>query len=337
MKKIIGFLLAAALALPALFVSACGAGDEEVIISKAMGDDEVFEIDGEKCRLPAIKLLLLSEMNLHGESFGISVLHNEDLRVQKKYGQYIKQLTLDGASRVYCMAALAKSRGIALSDEQEEMVRLAAEDCCGSLSEAELGALDIAREDVEDLYRRYALADKLYRTLIKDVNEEVSDDEARVLEARQIYTADEAKAREALAELEEKDDFSSVAANYNEADEIAVTLQRGQLPEAAEEVVFSMQDGEMSDVVRTDQGFYIFYCDNKFNEELTEEHKADIVEQRKKEAFETAYVPFRDRVFSRLNEAAWEQAQVQELEQFSFDGFYRIYEKYLGDAVWDDI
>ena len=52
------------------------------------------------------------------------------------------------------------------------------------------------------LYERYVLAEKLYETLKKEVNQEVSDDEARVMKFKQIYTADAAKAQDYMAQLQ---------------------------------------------------------------------------------------------------------------------------------------
>ena len=184
---------------------------------------------------------------------------------------------------------------------------------------------------MQDIYEKYALADKLYRSLVQDVNEEVSDDEARIMEIRQIYTSSEEQARKAVDELEKETEFSTVAANYNEADEISLTLQRGVLPEEAEAVAFSMENGEISQLIETDQGYYIFCCDNKFDEEQTQIHKKDIVEQRKQAALHAVYDPFLDTVSSKLNESVWKRISIREMEQFSFTDFYVIYEKYLNE------
>ena len=107
--KRIGYRLAAAAmaAVLAIGSSGCRVGDDEVTISRGMADDEVFLIDGKVCTLPVMKLLLLNNMNLHGESYGIDLLQNENLKVQKKFEQYIKKTSMDEITRVYSMAALA--------------------------------------------------------------------------------------------------------------------------------------------------------------------------------------------------------------------------------------
>lgn len=330
MKKI-GYRLAAAAvaAMLAIGSSGCRVGDEEVTISRGMADNEVFLIDGKVCTLPVMKLVLMNNMNLHGESYGIDLLQNEDLKVQKKFEQYVKKTSMDEITRVYSMVALANAQGVTLTDEQKELAQWAGEDCFKSLTDEEVSYLAITQEQVQDIYEKYALADKLYRVLVQDVNEEVSDDEARIMEVRQIYTTNEEQARKAVADLKAETEFSTVAANYNEADEIMLTLQRGMLPEEAEEIAFSMENGEISDLIETDQGYYIFYCDNKFDEEQTQIHKKDIIEQRKQEAFHSVYDPFLETINSKLNESVWTNISTREMEQYSYEDFYVIYEKYL--------
>ena len=337
--KRMGYRLAAAAVAAVLAVgsSGCRVGNEEVTISRGMADDEVFLIDGKVCTLPVMKLLLMNNMNLHGESYGIDLLQNEDLKVQKKFEQYVKKISMDEITRVYSMVALANAQGVTLTDEQKELAQWAGEDCFQSLTDEEVAYLNISQENVQDSYEKYALADKLYQSLVQDVNEEVSDDEARVMEVRQIYTTNEEQARKALADLEAETEFSTVAANYNEADEISLTLQRGMLPEEAETVVFSMEDGEISDLIETDQGYYIFCCDNKFDEEQTQIHKQDIVEQRKQEAFHSVYDPFVETIHSKLNESVWDDLSVREMEKYSFADFDVMYEKYLGKEIMSEI
>lgn len=336
--KRIGYRLAAAAVAAVLAIgsSGCRVGDDEVTISRGMADDEVFLIDGKVCTLPVMKLLLLNNMNLHGESYGIDLLQNENLKVQKKFEQYIKKTSMDEITRVYSMVALANAQGVTLTDEQKELAQWAGEDCFQSLTDEEVSYLSVTQEQVQDIYEKYALADKLYQVLVQDVNEEVSDDEARVMEIRQIYTTNEEQAREAVADLKEEMEFSTVAANYNEADEIMLTLQRGMLPQEAETVAFSMENGEISDLIETDQGYYIFYCDNKFDEEQTQIHKQDIVEQRKQEAFHTVYDPFVETISSKLNESVWADISIREMEQFAFADFHVIYEKYLGEEQFSE-
>lgn len=330
MKKLCCRLAAAVLiAVLTLSCVGCRLGEDEVTISRGMTENEVFVIGKKSCSVPVMKLLLLNNMNLHSVSYGINLLKNEDLKVQKKLEQYVKSISMDEITQVYCMMALAEERDVKLTDEELELTQWAGEDCFQSLTEDEVAYLGITQEQVQDLYAKYALAEKLYGLLVENVNEEVSDDEARVMEIRQIYMTDEGRANQALADLQAEVEFSTVAANYNEAEQIAVTLQRGVLPKEAEDVVFSMESGETSELVKAKDGYYLFYCDNKYDEELTEIHKSDIVAKRKAEAFREIYEPFVPTVESQLNETVWEQISIQDMEKFSSANFYEIYKKYM--------
>ena len=42
------------------------------------------------------------------------------------------------------------------------------------------------RQLIESMYRDYALADKVYRQIISDINPEISDDEARTITVQHI-------------------------------------------------------------------------------------------------------------------------------------------------------
>ena len=330
-------LAAAALAVSLAVVSGgCQVGDEKVTISRGMSENEVFLISGKSCKLSVMKLLLVNNMNLYGESYGISLLKNEDLKVQKKFGQYIKKICMDEAAKVYTMDALADEKGVTLTDEQKELVQWAGEDCYKTLSEAEISAFGLSQDEIVDIYGKYALADKLYATLISDVNQEVSDDEARVMEIRQIFVQDGEQAQQAYSDLQNDTEFSTVAANYNEADEISLTVERGMLPAEAETVAFAMENGTFSEPVQTADGYYIFYCDNKYDEEQTQQHKQDIIEQRRQDAFDAQYDPFVAQTVSKLNEKVWKNLTVQDLEQYSFAQFYEIYDKYFSEENWTE-
>ena len=48
-------------------------------------------------------------------------------------------------------------------------------------------AMGATEEIVENLYREYAMADKVYQLIIQDINPEISDDEARKITVQQIF------------------------------------------------------------------------------------------------------------------------------------------------------
>lgn len=89
---------------------------------------------------------------------------------------------------------------------------------------------------------------------------------------RQILLADEADARRALEELRGGAEFDAVAERlapppYRPVGGDEGIVSRGDVPAAFGEIVFSLGEGEISDVVRADYGFHIFQVVERLPEE----------------------------------------------------------------------
>ena len=147
----------------------------------------------------------------------------------------------------------------------------------------------------------------------------------------QIFVRDGTKAAEVAAKLENGDDFASVANNYNQLSAIQVTVSRDELPEEVEQVAFQLDDGEISGKIETDGGYYFVKCLNKYNEELTEANKSNIVEKREKEAFEDVYSTYVTGLSSDLNQELWENLELDTSGTISTDSFFEVFEKYFTD------
>lgn len=97
-------------------------------------------------------------------------------------------------AQVKTMNLLAKQHEVTLDEKEEEKVKEAAHAYYAGLNETEIRKMDISEETIEKLYAEYALADKVYEYIIKDINPEISDDEARTITVEHIliktYTLD---------------------------------------------------------------------------------------------------------------------------------------------------
>ena len=189
----------------------------------------------------------------------------------------------------------------------------------------------MTESDISEYYQHYALAQKLYNSLTNSVNEEVSDDEARVIEIMQIFVADSTKASDVAAKLERGDDFASVANNYNELSSIQTTVVRDELPKEVEEVAFNLDNGQTSSMIQAGKGFYFIKCLNKYNEELTEANKSNIVEKREKEAFDDVYNQFVAGLNSSINKDMWDELTLDTTDGIQTDSFFEIFEKHCGE------
>ncbi len=314
-------LLAGVLAV-SVFFAGCRIGGKEIVVTSGVGSKDVFKIGGNSCNQTEAKVYLANYQNIYGKSYGIDLW--EQGFQKKKLKQYVKEVALSEMTKIICMDLLAEDQGIALTTEEKARIKDAAAKYYESLNEAELTYTGASQSDIESMYEDYALANKVYQSLTQSVDEEVSDDEARIMEAMQIYVKTQDKAEEVSAKLAAGEDFAAVASNYNQKPVIEITFGRGDLPEEVEKAAFELDDGAVSDCIQTDDGFYFIKCINKFNEELTDANKSNIVDAREKAAFDDVYEEFVSTLASNLNESVWENIPLVTDGSISTDSFFEI-------------
>lgn len=312
-----------------LLLSGCQIGGRDIVVSGIAGSKDVFRIGGASCSLKETKVYLANNRNIYGTACGVNLWEHDfgDNSLTK----YIKDVTLDELTKIYCMNLLAQSREMTLSEDETEAVTEAAKEYYEGLSAEELLYMGVLEADIREYYTHYALARKLYSSLTNGVNEEVSDDEARVMEIMQIYVSDAAKAAEVRAKLKNGDDFAAVANNYNELSAIQITVSRDGLDEEVEKTAFSLDNDEISGMITVENGYYFIKCLNKYDVELTEANKSNIVEKREKEAFDDVYNAFVSSLSSDINNEVWTGITLDMEGGIKTDSFFEVFEKHCGD------
>lgn len=310
-------------------LTGCQIGNKDIVVSGTLSSRQVFTLDKSACSLKEAKVYLANYQNIYGTAYTIDLWQHD-------FGDaslldYVKDITLEELTRVYTMDLLAQSQEVTLSEDETAKVAEAAKEYYASLSEDETAYMDVVEADIAEYYTHYALAQKLYHSLTNGVNEEVSDDEARVMEIMQIYVTDEDRAHEVEQKLAQGDDFASVANNYNELSAIQVTVSRDDLPDEVEEVAFQLDDNAVSGMIAAGNGYYFIKCLNKYNEELTEANKSNIVEKREKEAFDDVYNEFVASLSSRLNTDLWDGIELTTDGSIQTNSFFAVFEKYCGE------
>lgn len=320
---------AAGIICAAVMLSGCQIGNRDIIVSGALNGKQVFKIGGASCELKEAKVYLTNYQNIYGTAYSIDLWQHDF--GDDSLENYVKGLALEELTRVYCMDLLADAQEMELTQEELSEVTEASKEYFASLSEEEISYMGVSESDIKEYYGNYALARKLYNSLTNSVNEEVSDDEARVMEIMQIFVTDSEKAGVVRTKLESGEDFATVANNYNELSAIQITVARDDLPAEVEEIAFQMDNDQISGMITTENGYYFIKCLNKYNEELTQANKSNIVEKREKEAFDDVYNEFVSSLSTSLNEELWYGLALDTGEGITTDSFFEVFEKYCGD------
>lgn len=329
-NKFVSKLKITALCLTAVFLLSSCAG-KDIVLTTEFGEEEIMRINNLSCYLPEMMLYLTTVQNQYEEVYG-SELWDKNLNGES-VTERIKETVLAKVAQVKVMNLMARDYKLSLSDEETEAVNNAAKEYYDSLNEKEIELTGATLEVIEGIYTEYALANKVYDYIIRDINPEISDDEARRVTVQHIliktYAEDangkrveytdrarqEAKElaysiRDRATDTEEPEDFESLAAEYNEDDAMTYTFGRGETATAFEEAAFNLDKNEISDVIQTESGYHIIKCINTYDIQETQENKVKILKERRDQVFEETYDEYVKGIKKNLNHELFDSIEL---------------------------
>ncbi len=344
----------AGIILIALLLSAlCACGkkgnvDTKVVLTTGFSADEVFKIENISCKIPEIMVYLTTTQNQYEEVYGEQIWQADLDGVTLK--ENVKETVLAKIAQIKTLNLLAESQKITLDKEEVEKAQAAAEAYYGSLNETEIALMDVTLNVITQLYEEYALAEKIYALIIKDINPEISDDEARIITIQHIliktYTTDgrgkrveyTASAKQAAYErakevlalaTDGEHDFETLISQYNEDNVDTYSFGKGEMPEAFEDASFNLGMDEISGIVEDEYGYHIIKCLNTFNREQTDRNKILIIEKKKKEVFGQEYDAFVTSLNRQLNDKVWNEISFIHNSEVSTSNFFDVYLEYF--------
>lgn len=332
-------------------LTACGNQEDsktKIVLTTGFSENEVFKIGSSSCDRSEIMVYLTNMQNQYEAVYGDQIwsrsINGETLEDK------VKNVVLARLAQIKTMNLLAESRQVTLSEEENAAVLSAAETYFSSLNDTEVEKLGLTEKKTEDMYREYALANKIYDLIIQDTNPEISDDEARTVTLEQImiktYSQDgdgnrtpytdaskalaKQRAENILRKLQSGEDFDTLAQTYNEESSITVSFGKGEKPKAIEDAAFDLGNGEISSLIETDDGYYILKCISTLDREQTDANKQKIMEKRKEEAFSQIYDEFLQTQIRNLNEKLWKEISFIHDEAVTTKTFFDVYNEKLG-------
>ena len=337
-----------ALFAAALLSGCSGIMAPQLVLMRDFASDEVFRIGNESCTMSEANVYMRTFIDRYQNILG-SEIWQKDLGGTTLEDE-LKKSTLARLAQIKAMKILADDRKVKLSTEESSLADEAARIYIERLSGDEASNLNVDESMMGKMYREYALAEKVYDDITRDVNPEISDDEARTITVRHILIktysqnadgetieySDEEKtlayqrAQEILEKLREGGDFDSLSDTYNEDSESEYTFGKGMMPDQFESAAFNLSTDGISDIVETPYGYHIIKCISTFDREETDENKLRIVRQRKKEAFNRVYDYFVQDLHSNLNSKLWDETAFSVDTTLAQVDFFEIYDEVFG-------
>lgn len=323
---------------------------KKIVITTGFSKDEVFRIDRTSCRIPELMIYLTNTQNQYESVFGKEIWE-KDLNGANLESS-IKENVLARIAQIKAMNLLAEKQGVVLNEEECEKAASAAKEYVDSLTEEERVLLNANEELLCTMYEEYALANKVYDNIIKDINPEISDDEARTITVQQIllktYTLNGKGEKEQVSEKEKEtiyarakeveqkakngEDFSALMEAYSDDKVGTYSFGKGEMEPDFEKVTFNLGTDEVSDIIESSSGYHIVKCLSTFDKDETAANKIKIVEQRKKEVFNEEYDDFLGTLIRHLNTKVWDKITFIQEEQVTTRSLFDIYYKHFAES-----
>lgn len=322
--------------------------DTKVVLTTGFEKDEIFRIETISCYLPEVMVYLTNAGDQYESVYGREIWE-KDLN-GATLEESVKDTVLAQLAQIKTMNLMAQQHGVVLEEEELVRTREAASAYYASLNQTERELMQADESVIERLYAEFALANKVYENIIRDINPEISDDEARNITVQRIlvktyamdgtgkriaYTESARKgARETIEEvhalaMEENADFEALVLAYSEGEKGSFSFGKGEMEEAFEKTAFNLETGEISEIIETSEGYEIIKCISTFNREETDANKIKIVERWREEVFGEEYDAFVATLTRNLNEELWESITLIKDDRVRTKDFFDIYNQYF--------
>lgn len=345
-KKIGKWGLLVAVMLLMLLFAGCK-DDVQVKLTTGLNEGELFRIEKTACTEAEARLFLMNQKNRYETSYGDNIWNASvgDTTFARQMKDQLKAFLY----QLKGMVLMAESRGITLSDEEKNLTAAAAREYLAGLSAEAAAYINMTEEQLTRLYQEYRLAERLVAQVTAIVEDEISDDEARVIEVQQIVfplvmigedgsttplSAVEVaevrdKARQAADRAAAGDAFTTLQEIYSSEAPGNIRVSRYDVEEIWEQAVFALGSGETSDVIETEDALYVVRCITNLVEDETVTNKEVIRERKKAEIFYQEYNAFVAKLMVQADETRWQTISfINPVPDCDVD-FYEVYEAYF--------
>lgn len=310
-KKIAGLLALLFLMTTAL------AGCSKNTVDKAA---EAINVNGTSVPMGEVNFYLryqqVQMQGFYGSIFGEDFMNSDLMGLGTPYGETVRDTVVETLEELYIVEAHAEELGISLSEEEKSKAAEAADAFLAANDQKALEAMSADEATVTHVLELLTIRSKVYDDRAATIDTEVDTEEAAQKRISYVLTStsgttdedgnvteltDEELAEkknqleEILAEAKESGDLSA-AAEAHELSAVSTTYGKDDtaLNEDVRAAADVLADGEYSDVIETENGYYLVYMESTFDEEATQTEIESILSERESEAYNAWYEPLKE-------------------------------------------
>lgn len=329
-KKILPLLLAAAMGISVM--TGCGNAID--------GNKAGATLEGEEIPLGLMNFIARYQQAVYdgqlGTMFG-NTMWTQDLMGEGTDMQTsVKNQVTENIETLYLLEDHMADYKVEITEEELAKMDEAAEKFMSDNTQAAIRQIGATKEYVKEMLRLNTIQVKMRAEMDKEVDTEVSDEEAAQKTISYVQVNNHAKTDEdgntveytedekanLLTEVEAfaadaADDFSAAAetAGYT-VTPYSYGDDEENLAKEVRDAADKLKDGEISEVITTDDSYYVVRMDSTFDEAATETKKENIVQERKNDHYTEVCDGYKKDVKFEVNEDEWAKVK--------FDEFFTI-------------
>ena len=322
-KKMAGAVLAAVVAA-SLMISGCGADINPSATVATVGDVKI------SAGL-ANFWLRMQQANYdtnYKMYFGNDMWTSDSDGTGKTMGDTVKQSVMDGFKQLYVLDAHKADYNVEITDDEMAKIKSVAKSFMEKNSATVTKGFAATREeDVAEALRLLTVESKVSAVIKSGADKNVSDEEAAQRTftyarfniktktdetgASVDMTEDEIKATredaaKVLEDIKAGGDFRTTAEDKKAT---VIEYSYGKNDDSMAKEVFEaadkLKEGEISDIIQTDEFLYILRLEKEFNAEATADKKQTIITQRENDLFDSVTKPWLEATTLTIDEKEW--------------------------------
>lgn len=299
-----GFKRAAALMMALAMTASCVTGCSK----KFDGTEVVAEVGDAQITADVMNFYARyeqSQYSMYANILGDDMWTEEDENGETRE-ERIKKSLAETLEQMYVIEQHMADYNVELTEDEKAAIEKAAAEFVESNTLEVKEAVSGDQETVERVLTLATIREKMYVEMVKDVDTEVSDEEARQKGTQYVflsYTTTDADGNSVDMTEEEKEALKADAAAFLEgakqaedfeayAEEKGYTAQtttfdaNSALDENLIAALDQLKEGEFTDVIETENGLYVAKLTSLLDREATDYKKETIVAQRQQDAFD---------------------------------------------------
>lgn len=297
-------------------------------------------LDGTEITMGFMNFMAKYQQAIYDGQFS-SMFGDQDIWSQDLFGEgtdtetSVKKSVSENIENFYVLEKHMADYKVEITDEELAKMDEAAETFMNDNSKKAIKQLGATKEYVKEMLRLSTIQSKMRSAMDAEVDTNVTDEEAAQKKISYVQVGCKSKTDENGETVdytdEEKanikkeveafqaaaaDDFKTAAENAGYTASEATFGDKDEsytLDDAVIEAAKKLKEGEISEVISTDDNYYVVRMESLFDEEATENKKKSIVTDRKNDHYTEVLDGYKENVKYELNEDEWAKVKFDEL------------------------